>query len=96
MQSATTPGKPARPPIHLIDTEAERLTSMAVRMAGSIPELSELLLEEIDRAEVHPADAIPADVVTMYSIVEFSVRPGSRTRIIVLKVIPPDLFSDRG
>jgi len=28
--------------------------------------------------------------------IEFSVRPGSRTRIIVLKVIPPDLFSDRG
>ena len=89
MQSATAPGKPARPPIHLIDTEAERLASMAVRMAGSLPELSELLLEEIDRAEVHPADAIPADVVTMYSIVEFSDEATGKTRTVQL-VYPPD------
>ncbi|WP_150295469.1 GreA/GreB family elongation factor, partial [Sphingobium estronivorans] len=63
--------KRARPPVHLIDIEAEGLTNLALGIADSMPQVSELLLDEIARAQTHRAERIPPDVVTMHSSVEF-------------------------
>jgi regulator of nucleoside diphosphate kinase len=59
------------PPVMLSITDAERLSSLASSAARRSPEVAELLLAEIDRAELlHPGE-LPADVVTMYSHVEY-------------------------
>lgn len=60
-----------RPPVHLIDVEAESLTNLALSIADSVPQVSDLLLTEIERAQTHSADRIPPDVVTMNAFVEF-------------------------
>ncbi|MFT3978091.1 MAG: nucleoside diphosphate kinase regulator [Sphingomonas bacterium] len=61
----------ARPPIHMIDTEADRLADLAMGAEERLPQVSALLLEEIGRAHVHSAARIPRDVVTMHADVEF-------------------------
>lgn len=55
----------------MIDTEADALTNLAISVEDRLPQVSELLLDEIGRATVRRADAIPADVVTMRATVEF-------------------------
>jgi len=60
-----------RPPIHMIDTEAEALTDLAIAAEDRSPEVSEMLLNEIARAKTHAADRIPDNVVTMHATVRF-------------------------
>lgn len=60
-----------RPSIHMIDTEADTLTDMAISARDRLPEVSALLLQEIERATIHAAERIPADVVTMHATVRF-------------------------
>lgn len=76
MTSSKPPNKPAsrllrRPPIHMIDEEAETLTDLALQLEQRLPQVSELLLREIERAKIYPRDRIGADVVTMYARVRF-------------------------
>ncbi|AJR26861.1 MULTISPECIES: nucleoside diphosphate kinase regulator [unclassified Sphingobium] len=59
------------PSVNLIDSEAESLTNLALGAANSMPQVSELLLGEIARAQTHRVERIPPDVVTMHSSVEF-------------------------
>lgn len=89
--SAASPERPIpdRPRIRLIDSEAERLEDLAVKAASITPEVSKLLLEEIDRAEIHSAASIPRDVVTMYAQVEYLDEASHQTRSIQL-VYPND------
>lgn len=68
------PSEPAdqiRPPIILLETEADTLSDLALAAQRSAPEASRMLLEEIDRAQSCEADELPADVVTMGSRVTF-------------------------
>lgn len=60
-----------RPAIILIDTEAESLFELADAAQGKSQLSAELLLQELERAETVERGAIPADVVTMHSRVEF-------------------------
>jgi len=73
-----------RPPIHMIDSEADALANLALSIDESMPQVSELLLNEIDRANIHTAARIPADVVTMYSSVEFSDEANGTRRTVEL------------
>lgn len=59
------------PPVHFIDSEADSLANLALGVATSMPDVSDLLLNEINRARVHAATRIPPDIVTMHSTVEF-------------------------
>jgi regulator of nucleoside diphosphate kinase len=59
------------PPLTLSAGDEERLSSLAVAMARRSPEAARLLLREIDRALLVPADEVPSDVVAMYSHVEY-------------------------
>ncbi|MDZ3831381.1 MAG: nucleoside diphosphate kinase regulator [Sphingopyxis sp.] len=60
-----------RPRIHMIDTEADALTSLALSKEEQLPQVSELLLGEIERATVHSAAKFPGDIVAMGSTVTF-------------------------
>ena len=62
---------PVRPRIILAESEAERLSTLATQMEQSSPLAAELLLDEIERAEVRPDADVPATVVRMGSHVEF-------------------------
>lgn len=62
---------PLRPQIILSASEAERLSALATQMEQSSPLAAELLLDEIDRAEVRLDGEVPLTVVRMGSTVEF-------------------------
>ena len=72
---------PARPPIIVAASEAERLSALALQMESRAPFAAGLLLAEIERAEVRPDAEIPPGVVTMNATVEFeeSARGERRT-----------------
>jgi regulator of nucleoside diphosphate kinase len=61
----------ARPPVVLTETDAERLTALALKMEGRAPEVAGLLLGEVERAFVRPDLLVPDDVVRMGSVVAF-------------------------
>lgn len=85
----------ARPPIHMIDSEAELLSDLALRAAASQPRIAELLLEEIDRARIHQPDAIDRGVVTLGSLIDFVDEATGRGRIVEL-VLPNEADISRG
>lgn len=68
---AATAKPTTRPAIVLSQTDADRLSALAIQMEASSPQASNLLLDEIERAEVLPDDQTPANVVGMNSTVEF-------------------------
>jgi len=75
---------PRRPAIHMIDTEADALTALALEAQNRLPQVSRLLLEEIGRASIHSADSIGRDIVTMHAHVEFLDEAGGTTRMVEL------------
>ncbi|MEW5688399.1 MAG: nucleoside diphosphate kinase regulator [Pseudomonadota bacterium] len=60
-----------RPPITVGETDAERLTALALQMEGRHPDVAGLLLDELERARVRPDAAVPKGVVGMDCLVEF-------------------------
>lgn len=60
-----------RPPLHMIDSEADSLSTLAMAAEDRLPQVSELLLTEIGRARLHAAGRMPGDVVTMHATVRF-------------------------
>lgn len=85
----TTNKTTRRPPIHMTNVEAESLTNLALNVEARMPDVSELLLDEIARAKIHAPDKIGADVVTMYSTVEF-IDEGSGAKRTIELVYPPE------
>lgn len=88
--------QPARPPIVLTEAEADTLSELALGIADRQPEVSALLLGELDRAEiVAPAD-LPAEVVTMGSSVTFvDGKTGERREVQLVYPGEADLASGR-
>jgi regulator of nucleoside diphosphate kinase len=72
---------PKRPPINLINTEADTPADLAIGAQDRLPQINELLLEELTRAKVHNAERIPKDVITMKAQVEFVDDASYATRI---------------
>src|SRR3546814_20781201 len=68
--------------IHMIDTEADTLADLAIGVRDRLPQVSELLLEEISRATIHHAGKIPHNVITMNAEVEFVDEASEATRIV--------------
>lgn len=85
----TTKKATRRPPIHMIDVEADTLTDLALSAKARVPEVSRQLLEEIARATVHDAASLPPDVVTMHSTAEFIDEASGADRTVEL-VFPRD------
>ena len=61
----------ARPPIHLLASESDMVGNLALQVEHSQPVVAALLLEELDRAELHDSDSLPDGVVTLGSEVDF-------------------------
>jgi regulator of nucleoside diphosphate kinase len=78
-----------RPPIHMIDREADTLTNLALSVEDKFPDVSALLLDEIARARLYAQDRIASDVVTMMSTVDFTVEATGTDRVVQL-VYPKD------
>lgn len=73
-----------RPPVHMIDTEADALTTLAIGVEDRLPQVAELLLGEIARATVHKAAHMPRDVVTMNATVAFTDEANGADRTVQL------------
>lgn len=84
-----------RPPIHMIDTEADALANLALGAEAQMPKVSQQLLDEIARANIQRADRIAPDVVTMHSTVEFIDEASGTDRTIEL-VYPRDADNSAG
>ncbi|HEX7872240.1 MAG TPA: nucleoside diphosphate kinase regulator [Sphingobium sp.] len=84
-----------RPRIHMIDSEADALTDLAISVEDRLPQVSELLLTEIGRATVQPAAKITDDVVTMHATVDFTDEATGASRTVQL-VYPGDADIEAG
>lgn len=73
-----------KPEIHLIDSEADALSELAMAAEARSPEVTAKLFEEIERALIHRRDELPAQVVTMGSHVEFVDEGSGASRTIEL------------
>lgn len=85
-----------RPAIVLRETDAERLSNLAGQMEASAPLAANLLLDEIDRAEVRLDHLVPDTTVGMHSIVEYIDGAHEQARTVTL-VYPSeaDISADR-
>ncbi|MDP1875867.1 nucleoside diphosphate kinase regulator [Phenylobacterium sp.] len=81
--SASSPA-PSRPNIILSETDADRITDLALSAQQRSPEVSRLLLEEVERAEVRPDDETPGDIVGMGARVEFVDQAHAESRVVTL------------
>jgi regulator of nucleoside diphosphate kinase len=71
----------ALPRILISRAEEKRLTAIATAASQRLPEASAALLSELERADVLPETAMPADVVRIGSIIEFEVDDGRRLKV---------------
>ena len=84
----------ARPPITLIDTEAETLSNLATAWLGKSAMGAKLLLQELDRAETYEKSCLPPHIATMMSHVVFiDERTGEKHEVQL--VYPNEADSER-
>ncbi len=76
-----------RPSIHLLASESDLIAGLALQIEHRQPVIAAMLLEEIERAELHEPGSLPADAVTLGSRVDFVDDNTSQLRKITL-VLP--------
>jgi regulator of nucleoside diphosphate kinase len=69
------------PAIMVSAADYDRLAGLAAAAEERAPEVASVLRTEIERAQVVPADALPATVVQMGSTVEFRADSGQQRRV---------------
>lgn len=74
----------SRPPIQLRESDADRISDLAVGVEARLPHVAELLLREIERARIVPDNRLPADVVGMGSLVRFKDETSGAERTVRL------------
>ena len=60
-----------RPPLHILASESDLVADLALHIEHRQPVIAAMLLEEIERAELHEADTLPSDSVTLGSEIDF-------------------------
>jgi regulator of nucleoside diphosphate kinase len=85
-----------KPPIHLIDAEYDVIADLALGIARQSPVLSKMLLDEIDRAELHEPGALPPDVVSIGAEIEVLDEHSGATRQLRLVLPGDDVDVDAG
>lgn len=85
----TTRPSVRKPRVHMIDTQADALTTLALAKEDDLPEICEMLLDEINRASIHTAKKFPADAVAMGSQVTYVDETSGAERSVTL-VFPRD------
>ena len=66
----------AVPPIHIVESEADMISDLAWAARDRFPDVSQLLLEEVGRAQLCSRAALRADVAAMGSTILY--RDGAR------------------
>ena len=84
-----------RPPIHLIDSEADSIGGLALQVEHRLPVVSAMLLTEIERAELHRAEELPEGVVSMGAEVDFLDEGSGQQRTVKL-VLPAEADIEKG
>lgn len=85
----------ARPPIHLLAAESDMIASLALQAEHRYPVVAAMLLEEIERAELHEPDTLPDDAVTLGTEVEFVDEKSGQLRRVEL-VMPAEANISEG
>lgn len=85
----------ARPQIHLLASESDIVAGLALRVEHRQPVIASMLLEEIERAELHEAATLPDDAVTLGSEVDFVDDKTGQLRKVTL-VLPADANISEG
>ena len=74
----------ARPPLHLLASESDRVASLALQAEHRQPVVAAMLLEEIERAELHEPGTLPETAVTIGSEVDFIDERTNQVRTVEL------------
>ena len=85
----------SRPRIIMAETEVERLSTLALQMEQAAPLAADMLLQEIDRAEIRPDALMPDHVVRMRSTVRFEDDASGVARSVLL-VYPKEADIEAG
>lgn len=72
---------PKKPSIIVSDSDQRRLTTLATTALDRTPEVAEELLNEMERAEVVPAQSVPPTTVQMGSTVLYKADDGRERRV---------------
>jgi regulator of nucleoside diphosphate kinase len=86
---ATSFSRQSRPPIHLLASESDLVAGLALRVEHQHPVVAAMLLEEIERAELHGPEDLPDGHVRLNSRVTFLDEKSRRLRDVQL-VLPAD------
>ena len=86
---ATRHAGDVRPPLHLLASESDLVAGLVLQAEHRNPVVAAMLLEEIERAELHEADTMPTDAVMLGSEVSFVDERSKRMRTVKL-VLPVD------
>jgi regulator of nucleoside diphosphate kinase len=78
-----------RPPIHLLASESDLVADLALRSEHRQPVVAAMLLEEIERAELHDPQTMPPGHARLNSFVSFVDEHTEKVRQIQL-VLPAD------
>jgi regulator of nucleoside diphosphate kinase len=76
-----------RPPLHLLAAESDMVATLALQVEHRQPVVAAMLLEEIERAELHEPGTLPETAVTLGSEVDFIDERTSQLRTVEL-VLP--------
>ena len=76
-----------RPPIHLLAAESDMVASLALQAEHRFPVVAAMLLEEIERAELHEVETLPKTAITIGSQIDFVDEKSSQLRSVEL-VLP--------
>lgn len=84
------------PPVHLSELEFDALSALAFAIGNSQPAVSDLLLAELDRAQVHVRSSLPPGTITMNSRVRFiDTRSGADRTVQIVFPHQADISRDR-
>ncbi|MCH8616606.1 GreA/GreB family elongation factor [Sphingomonas sp. SM33] len=87
--------KEHRPPIHLLAAESDMVADMALVAEHRQPVVTAMLLEEIERAELHDPDTMPPGHVRLNSHVTFIDEKTEELREVQI-VLPADANIEKG
>ncbi|HET9336156.1 MAG TPA: nucleoside diphosphate kinase regulator [Sphingomicrobium sp.] len=84
-----------RPPLHMLAAESDMVASLALQAEHRHPVVAAMLLEEIERAELHEPGTLPEEIVTLNSEIEFVDEKSCQLRTVQL-VLPAEANISEG
>src|SRR3546814_20511413 len=83
------------PKIVVSEADQQKLIDLATAAAQKVPEVAEELLAEMDRAEVLPSNAVPANVVRMGTTLTYCADESQTRRVTLVFPVDADISKGR-